>query len=135
MRLLGQREHSAMELERKLGMRGIEAQAIRAVLADLGTDGLQSDTRYAESFVRGRISRGKGPVRIRVELDQRGVDAVLIEEALREADADWTGLARSARRKRFGDSPADYAERARQARFLSSRGFSAEQVRGALERD
>jgi regulatory protein len=72
-------------------------------------------------------------VRIRVELRERGVAEGDIEEGLQAADEDWAGIARETRRKRFGLSPpGDYRERARQARFLQYRGFSAEQVRAAL---
>ena len=59
-----------------------------------------------------------------------------IETALRDADVDWLATARAVRRKRFGaEAPGDFRERARQARFLEYRGFSGEQIRGALEVD
>ena len=72
-------------------------------------------------------------MRIRVELRERGVADGDIEEGLAAAAEDWARIARETRRKRFGLSPpGDYRERARQARFLQYRGFSAEQVRAAL---
>jgi regulatory protein len=61
------------------------------------------------------------------------VPAEEIEAGLEDAAQDWAAVARDVRRRRFGVSPpGDYAERARQARFLQYRGFSPEQVRAAL---
>jgi regulatory protein len=92
-----------------------------------------SETRFVEQFIRQHAGRGHGPVRIRMELRERGVSDLDIEAGLGAAAEDWPGIAREARRKRFGVSPpGDYRERARQARFLQYRGFSAEQVRAAL---
>ena len=93
---------------------------------------LLAEQRFADSFVRSRIARGQGPVRIRLELGQRGVESG--DAALLAAECDWTDLARDVRSKRFGaDLPASYADRARQARFLQYRGFTAEQIQDALE--
>ena len=77
--------------------------------------------------------RGHGPLRIRMDLRERGVADTDIDEALDTADEDWVAVAREARRKRFGAAgPADFRERARQGRFLQYRGFSSEQIRAAL---
>jgi regulatory protein len=55
---------------------------------------------------------------------------------LRRGEVDWLETIRAVRRKRFGpDLPREYAERARQARFLQYRGFDSEQIRSALELD
>jgi regulatory protein len=133
VRLLARREHSRAELARKLGRRGIPGDLVEATLDALGARRLQSDTRYAETLVASRIGRGQGPVRIRRELAEQGVSGDEIEAALAAADADWYELARETRRRRFGaEPPADWNERARQARFLEYRGFSGEQIRAAL---
>jgi regulatory protein len=130
--LLARREHARLELERKLAKRGHDGDLIRDVLDELEREGLLAEQRFVDSFVRSRIARGQGPVRIRLELGQRGVESV--DAALLAAECDWTGLARDVRRKRFGaDLPASYAERARQARFLQYRGFTPEQIQDALE--
>jgi regulatory protein len=131
--LLARREHSRRELERKLAARGFAADLIGSTLDELEASGSLATARFAESFVRSRAARGKGPVKIRAELAERGVagdDA----GALRDPEVDWVAAARAARAKRFGsDPPHDYQERARQARFLQQRGFNSAQISAALD--
>jgi regulatory protein len=80
------------------------------------------------------VARGQGPVRIRAELAQRGIDDEEAARLLRDAGVDWIESARAARRKRFGPArPVDYKERARQARFLQQRGFDSGQIGSAIE--
>jgi regulatory protein len=132
--LLARREHSRLELERKLATRGFPEAVIGPALDALEQSGLLVATRFTESFIRSRLAKGQGPVRIRAELTERGVrDAA---EALRGSDIDWLATARAVLRKRFGaEPPRDYRERAKRARFLQYRGFTADQVRAALELD
>jgi len=100
------------------------------VVAALAREGLQSDDRYTESYIHQRISRGYGPVRIRRELQERGVEEGLIEEAFAALDVDWEVAVAAVREKRFGRAlPADFNEQMRQSRFLQYRGFSGEQIR------
>lgn len=134
LRLLVRREHSEREMRSKLEIRGTDAAVIETVLAQLVDEGYLSNARFAEVFVRSRYERGAGPLRIRAELRERGVDDVLVETAFRELAADWFEAARQQRYKRFGASlPQDFRERARQMRFLQQRGFSGEQTRAALD--
>jgi regulatory protein len=134
MDLLARREHSRVELERKLGSRGFTDITLSATLDDLEQEGLLADHRFAESFIRARAGRGQGPVRILAELGARGVDAAIAAEIIRESGVDWPGLAVEVRIKRFGrDTPAGYLERARQARFLQYRGFEGDQIAAALD--
>jgi regulatory protein len=134
--LLARREHSRLELSRKLTARGFESPVVAAALDALEESGALAAERFTESFIRARVAKGQGPVRIRAELAQRGIGADAAEQLLKEADLDWRGLARTARAKRFGAAlPRDYAERARQARFLEYRGFDGAAVRAALELD
>ncbi|VAW75766.1 Regulatory protein RecX [hydrothermal vent metagenome] len=134
MGLLARREHSERELGLKLVRRDNDAAVIDAVLAQLVNEGYLSNARFAEVFVRSRHGRGVGPLRIRAELRQRGVDDHLVEEAFRELSADWFDAARRQRDKRFGlVPPQDIQERARQMRFLQQRGFNGEQARAAID--
>lgn len=108
-------------------------EAIEAVLDALAARGLQSDVRYVEQYVVMRAARGYGPVRIRAELRERGVDAALIDDWLDERDPAWRERLRAAARKRFGTTaPTDFRDRARRARFLEQRGFGAELIRREL---
>lgn len=131
--LLSRREHSLAELREKLAAREFPAEEIDATLERLAREGLASDTRFAEAFIAAHARKGQGPVRIRAELQRRGVAADIIAGHLEAAGHDWAEMARDVRRRRFGATPpADFRERARQARFLEYRGFTTEQIRAAL---
>nr|AMK59344.1 alanyl-tRNA synthetase [uncultured bacterium UPO53] len=131
--LLARREHSRAELHRKLSELGGTGEALGTVLDDLVRERLQSDERFAESFVRSRVVRGQGPQAIATELRARGIDKELLEAALTHGPYDWYAQAAEVRHKRFGPVlPEDARERARQARFLQYRGFTAAQVSHAL---
>ncbi len=118
----------------KLRAKGVGDEDSReAVIAALIDEGLLSDRRFAESFVEARRARGQGPLRIAQDLRQRGIDKATSAQMLDRAGTEWAAVARAARSKRFGEEiPGDYHERARQARFLRSRGFTEAQVLAAL---
>ena len=132
LRHLARRDHSRAELARKLAAHG-DADEIDAVIERMGELGLQSDTRYAEAFVRGKAGRF-GASRLRSELARRGIDRDLINEAIAgecvESEAD---RARAVLRARFTEPPADAREWARQARFLQTRGFAPDLIRKLLK--
>ncbi len=95
----------------------------------LSREGLQSDERFAESFVHHRVNNGQGPNKINQELRQRGVDHILIETFLSSDSFDWMSLAEEVRSKKYGENiPADYQKKAKQSRFLYSRGFSSDVI-------
>ena len=136
LELLTRCEHSRRELVRKLAARGFPDDVIAPVLDELERTGALAEARFTDSFVRSRIAKGQGPQRIRAELAQRGVADTEADDGLRGADVDWLERIRAVRAKRFGpEPPRDYAERARQARFLQYRGFDSAQIRAALEFD
>ena len=131
--LLAGRDFGRTELARRLAKRGYPAAVVTVVVDGLVAERLLSETRFVEQFIRQHAGRGHGPVRIRAELRERGVPEAEVEAGLEAAGEDWAALARDVRRRRFGLSPpGDYAERARQARFLQYRGFSADHIRAAL---
>ncbi len=124
--LLARREHSVYELKQKLKLRDYSGSEIRAALEQLIGDGLVSDERFTEAYVRHRALRGFGPTKIAAELNGKGVDEVLIEQYLEPSSPHWLDLAREAYAKKFGNSsPADYAQWTKRARFLQGRGFTA----------
>ena len=82
LRMLATREHSRQELRRKLLSRSEEdgegaAEVVEAVLDRLAGNGLQSDTRFAESYVRSKAAR-MGQARLRRELLERGVSTEIV---------------------------------------------------------
>lgn len=136
MNWLARREHSLAELRTKLAERDYSPAEIETTLNALAAEGLISDDRFTESFVAARMRKGQGPVRIRMELKQRGVDAQLIRLHLDDSALDWENLAREVRRKKFGMAkPFEYKEKARQMRFLEYRGFTGEQISRAVDED
>ncbi len=133
MDFLARREYGAEELVRKLADKGYQRTIVEDELARLSDEGLQSDTRFAEAFVQSRINQGKGPVRIRADLSQRGIRDGVIEGALDNAVTDWFELALHERVKKFGaEAPADFKEKARQMRFLQYRGFEQDHIQEAV---
>ncbi|MDH5456856.1 MAG: recombination regulator RecX [Gammaproteobacteria bacterium] len=133
MDFLARREYGQTELVRKLADKGFDHDVAARAVNQLAAEGLQSDQRFAESFVQSRINQGKGPVRIRLDLGQRGISDSTIEIAIEEADADWRALAREQRRKKFGNAaPADFKDKARQMRFLQYRGFEQDHIQSAF---
>lgn len=136
VRLLSRREYARHELAQRLARKGYGRETVESVLARLEELDYLSDARFAEQFVRSRVDRGSGPMKIRAELMKRGVDDADIESALAAADCDFTELAVRVRQRRFGEArPGDLEEKARQARFLAQRGFRADDVRTALDVD
>lgn len=118
----------------KLRARGCPDPIITQVIDALTEEGIQSDVKFAEFFVRSRIDRGAGPVRIRAELTVRGVEQAVIEASLAEYEDWWGDLAVEVYQKRYrGEPPGDFNDKARRANFLQGRGFTHEQIRYALE--
>jgi regulatory protein len=130
VRLLARREHARRELERKLAERGYPEGPIEEALAGLAEAGLQSDRRFAESWVRQRAGRGYGPRRILAELSERGVDPATAQTALDEEAPDFDLIACDWYRRKYRDrTPKDFRERASRAQALYRRGFESEQIR------
>lgn len=129
MDLLARREHGRVELTRKLRQRGALDELIEPELDRLTEEGLLSEARYLESFIRYRSGSGYGPARIREELGQRGLARSDIEQALRESEVDWAERMRDVWQRKFaGQRPHDPRSRAQQTRFLAYRGFPMDMI-------
>ena len=127
IRCLARRDHSRVELARKLAAHGT-AEEIEDVLNRMTELGLLSDRRYAEAWVRGKAGRF-GAARLRHDLAQRGVARETIDAALESECADGDLVrARQVWASRFGTAPGDPREWAKQARFLQGRGFTADVI-------
>jgi regulatory protein len=131
LRLLGGREHSRAELERKLAAHEEEPGQLRRVLDELQGKGFISDQRVAESVMHRRSAR-LGAGRIRRELQGKGLDAELVQQAMAQLKSTEFARAREVWQRKFGSPPADAAERGKQARFLAARGFGGEVIRRVL---
>jgi regulatory protein len=139
LQLLAQREHSRAELRRKLllharvgpaasGDDDTEATA-DALLDWLEAHNYLSHERFVESRLHARAARF-GNLRIRRELAQHAVK--LSPEAAQALQASELARARAVWARRYPTPAADAADRARQGRFLTARGFSADVIRRVL---
>lgn len=131
LQYLARREHSRVELARKLTATGIGADELNLLLDSLQAERLLSDARYAEAYVAECAPR-YGNLALIDALRQRGVDDEVISRALDCVD-DEGSRAESVWRKRFSAAPANRAEAAKQARFLAGRGFSSETIAAMLK--
>ncbi|GAB3457373.1 hypothetical protein GCM10027321_12180 [Massilia terrae] len=132
LRYLSTREHSRLELGRKLARYAEEGDDVEALLDFLEKNNWLSQERFAESLIHRKASR-YGNSRVMAELKNHGVGGAALAE-LKAGLAD-TELARAREvwRRKFGRVAADAAGRAKQMRFLLQRGFTQRAVRAAME--
>jgi regulatory protein len=131
LRLLGNREHSRAELERKLAGHEEEPGQLQRVLDELQAKGFIDEQRVVASVLHRRAPL-LGAMRIRQELQGKGLPSALVLEAVSQLKATEMQRAREVWRRRFGVLPGDATERARQARFLAARGFGGDVIRRVL---
>jgi regulatory protein len=131
--LLARRDHSRAELARKLARYSGEENAgdIGRVLDELERNGLLSDQRFARGVTRSRSHRF-GDARIRHDLRRFGVSDETGAAALRSLEQSEFARAQAVQAKRFAELPASIAERAKQTRFLQSRGFLLDTIVAVL---
>ena len=127
LRLLSGREYSRLELERKLQQFEEEPGSLAAALDDLQAKGFISEQRVLESVVNRRSGK-LGAARIKQELQGKGLDPQAVAEAMTELRSTELVRAREVWRKKFGQPPIDATERAKQMRFLASRGFGGDTI-------
>jgi regulatory protein len=128
LRLLAGREHSRAELERKLAPHETEPGELARALDDLQAKGFISEQRVVESVVHRRAAR-LGTGRLKQELQAKGVSPQAVADAVDALRRTEVQRAREVWRRKFGEPAADAAGRAKQMRFLASRGFAAEAIR------
>ena len=127
LKMLMRREHSKLELSQKLQAKGFDIVDVNSSISKLVQQNYQSDDRFSEGFILMRFNQGKGPVKIASELKMRGIDTFDL------SIFDWFKLAKEIRQKKYGDaSSLDYKEKAKQKRFLQSRGFNLDQINQAF---
>jgi regulatory protein len=131
LKALARREHSRQELQAKLQPFAEDSGEIGPLLDDLEKRGWLSESRFVEQLTTVRRRRF-GAARILHELREKGVSAAALAAAQDQLKDSEVEAARSVWQKKFGSLPATVQERARQSRFLASRGFSAEAVRKVL---
>ncbi|MDH3924735.1 MAG: recombination regulator RecX [Xanthomonadales bacterium] len=132
-RLLGRREYSVFELDRRIRQKWPEASGVQDLLDALVEENLLSDERFTESFVRFRIQRYQGPLKIKAALRTKGVSDYLISRELEGHSDEWLDLAiQWLDRQNIGE--IDFNARKKYYRRLVSRGFTHSQAMDALNR-
>jgi regulatory protein len=134
LRLLASREHTRAELYRKLRSRAADEGLLERVLDALEAQRALSDQRFVETYIASRRRKGFGPVRIRMELREKGVANSLTSDWLDENDPEWDEVLKQTAQRKFGPTPpADLRELSKRTRFLEYRGFSPERIRLLLQ--
>jgi regulatory protein len=138
LRLLGRREHSRLELERKLRSHEVEPGELARALDDLQAKGFINEQRVLESVLHRRAPR-LGALRVRQELQAKGLAPEAVAQAVQALQGTEVERTREVWRKKFGTPAQDAIERARQMRFLAARGFGSDAIRrvvsGAFDAD
>lgn len=132
LRLLSSREHSRAELERKLLPHASDVDSLTQVLDALQTKGFISEARVAESVLHRRAAK-LGAARVKQELLAKGLDGVTVAAAMERLRTTELERARAVWRKKFAQPPQDATERAKQMRFLASRGFEGDVIRRVVQ--
>ena len=128
LRLLSQREHSRAELERKLAAHEVEPGTLAQALDELQAKGFINEERVVESVIHRRAGK-LGTARVQQELAAKGLSTESMVEALDQLRSTELERARQVWSRKFGAPSTEPKERARQMRFLLSRGFTSEVVR------
>ena len=128
LRLLSQREHSRTELERKLAQHEEVPGELAKALDELQARDFINDGRAVDSVVNRRSGK-LGSARIKQELAAKGLSGEAVAEAMSSLKDSELSRAQEVWRKKFGTAPLDPQEKAKQMRFLLSRGFPSEVVR------
>lgn len=136
LRWLATREHSQQELRQKLSLKGCSSDAAEAVIAELASEGYQSEQKFAESYARMLINKGYGPLRISQELKSRGIFSQSAPDIAPDLDrlaaenaGGWLALLERHYLKKYSeDRHLPLTEWAKRVRFFRQRGFPVDML-------
>ncbi len=133
-RYLSMREHSKLELEEKLLKKYFEKNLVLRCINEFSEKDLQSDYRYAESFIRTKFNDHKGEHFIRSSLKNKGISIDVIDKILLEYNYDdWLAKAISALEKKvFKNNLSETDKKKKQNIFLNNRGFTFKIIDNAI---
>ena len=131
LRLLMRREHSRVELARKLAPHAESKDAVESLLDELVQKKFLSEDRMAEARAHV-LSRKFGASRVRQDLHAKGVAEETIERVAAEARTTEVERATAIFNRKFRDPAASPQDRAKRMRFLAARGFSHDTIRKVL---
>ena len=132
LKYLSAREHSRIELGRKLSRYAEEGDDVEALLDFLEKNNWLSQERFAESLVHRRAGR-YGNSRVLAELQQHGLKGEELDELKSGLKETEVARAREVWRRKFNRVPQDAEDRSKQMRFLMARGFSQGAICSAMQ--
>ncbi len=125
--LLSRREHSRVELQRKLQPHCEDPNEIVEVINELERQGFFSEERFANSFARNKGSKF-GLLRLKQELAGHKLEPQLAEKVLTGLKVTELQRCRDVWKRRFSDPPESIEDKAKQHRFLMQRGFGSDTI-------
>ena len=133
--LLSRRGHSRHELERKLLSRSFDVDVITETLDWLEKQGWLNDKQFCADYLQQRSAKGVGPLKLASELIRKGIDRSLIKHSIKQLDIDWKKMANQVVNSKYTLDDLEQREKARITRFLSSRGFTGDQIFSVFKDD
>lgn len=152
-RMLGIREHSEKQIRVKLINKGFDKNEITDAVEYLYREAWLSNERFCEVFIRSRVTKGQGKVRIEFELLQNEISQSLIDKAFDHENVNWQGECEKVLAKKtltfFSDSvygnemfldnqtkvatrTLEFKNKLKIDRFMKYRGFDSFQVKKAF---
>ena len=128
MNALSRREHSEKEIYLKFVNLVISKDTLIEEILKLKEEGLISNQRYAEAYIRSRFHSGFGPIRIKYELEKKGVIEAIIKTAFQETDLDWDDKLKSEFKKKYESNDMKSSNDNKISKFFLYRGFDLEKI-------
>ncbi len=128
MNALSRREHSEKEIYLKFINLVDSKNNLLEEIVKLKEEGLISNQRYAEAYIRSRFHSGFGPVRIKYELGKKGVIETMIIKAFQETDLDWDDKLKSEFKKKYESNEVKNLNINKISKFFLYRGFDLEKI-------
>ena len=128
MNALSRREHSEKEIYLKFVNLVNSKDILLEEILKLKEEGLISNQRYAEAYIRSRFHSGFGPVRIKYELEKKGVIKTIIKTAFQETDLDWDDKLKSEFKKKYESNDMKSSNDNKISKFFLYRGFDLEKI-------
>ena len=131
MDFLARRDHTAKEIFQKLEKRVESLDMLRAEIVKLEQEGLIDNMRFAEQYVYSRSKKGYGPVRIKSELINKGINKDIGKKII--SSINWMSIAKQVLEKKVGNKKLiAIKENIKIKRFLIYRGFDYYQIEEAF---
>ena len=131
---LSRREYGTQELLNKMLLKDHPKAESEQVLKELTEEDLLSDVRFARAMVKHGYFKGQGPRKIMHDAQKKNLPAHYLNDAFAACEIDWFDLAKEVRIKKFGQAvPTEWKIKAKQMRFMQTRGFELDQINGSFK--